>query len=165
VLVGCAVAIVAGGLVARDASGDASGSVARGTLQAVAAGFALGSSLVLFAETSDQSGQWPVAAARVSALLLVSVAAVLLASRGGLSFPRGSAGVFAIGAGIFDVTATALLVVAVRRELVVVVAPLVSLAPAFTVLLARVVDGEQLHAAQRVGLLFALVGLVLVAVG
>jgi drug/metabolite transporter (DMT)-like permease len=165
VLLGCAVAIVAGGLVAREPDDDASGSIARGSLQAVAAGLALGSSLVLFAETSSRSGQWPVAAARLSALLLVSIAAVAFASRGTLTFPHGTAQLFAVGAGVFDVAATVLLVVAVRRELVVVVAPFASLAPAFTVLLARVVDGERLHAAQRAGLLLALAGLVLVAVG
>jgi drug/metabolite transporter (DMT)-like permease len=165
VLVGSAVAIVAGGLVARDTSEGATGSLARGSLQAVAAGFMLGASLVLFAETSAGSGQWPVAAARTSALVLVSVAAVVLAQRSTVSFPRGVARWYAVGAGVFDVTATALLVVAVRRELVVVVAPLVSLAPAFTVLLARFVDGERLHAVQRAGLLLALAGLVLVAVG
>jgi drug/metabolite transporter (DMT)-like permease len=165
VLVGSALAIVAGGLVAREPSASRSGSFARGSLQAVGAGIGLGASLVLFAETSTGSGQWPVAAARVCALLLVSVAAVVLASRATLTFPRGVARAYAIGAGVFDVAATVLLVVAVRRELLVVVAPLASLAPAFTVLLARVVDGEKLHVVQRAGLALALLGLVLVAVG
>jgi drug/metabolite transporter (DMT)-like permease len=165
VLVGSALAIVAGGLVAREPSEHRSGSFARGSLQAIGAGIGLGASLVLFAETSTGSGQWPVAAARVCALLLVSVAAVVLASRATLTFPRGVARVYAVGAGVFDVAATVLLVVAVRRELLVVVAPLASLAPAFTVLLARVVDGEKLHVVQRAGLALALAGLVLVAVG
>ena len=71
----------------------------------------------------------------------------------------------ALGAGVLDVTATTLLVLAVRRGLIVVVAPLAALAPAATVILARLVLGERLHSVQRIGLLFALVGLVMVATG
>ena len=165
VLLGSATAIVAGALVAREPDRASTGSFARGTTQAVAAGLALGSSLVLFAETSPRSGQWPVAVARVSALMLVAIGAAWVAANGTLTFPGGTARVYAVGAGLFDVTATILLVVAVRRELVVVVAPLVSLAPAFTVLLARFLDGERLHALQRIGFVLALVGLLLVALG
>ena len=49
--------------------------------------------------------------------------------------------------------------------LIVLVAPIASLAPGFTVLLAWVVLGEQLGRVQRVGLLCALAGLVLVSTG
>jgi drug/metabolite transporter (DMT)-like permease len=57
------------------------------------------------------------------------------------------------------------LLVAVRRDLLVIVAPIVSLAPAFTVVLAWWITGERLHRVQRVGFVVALVGLVLVAAG
>jgi uncharacterized membrane protein len=73
--------------------------------------------------------------------------------------------VLAIVVGLLDVAATALLLLAVRRGLVVVVAPIAALAPGFTVLLAWVVLREHLGSAQRVGLASALVGLVLVATG
>jgi uncharacterized membrane protein len=63
------------------------------------------------------------------------------------------------------VGATALLLLAVRRGLVVVVAPIAALAPGFTVLLAWIVLHERLGPTQKVGLASALVGLVLVAVG
>jgi drug/metabolite transporter (DMT)-like permease len=49
--------------------------------------------------------------------------------------------------------------------LLVVVAPLAALAPAATVILARVVLHEHMHPIQRVGLLFALVGIVLIVAG
>jgi drug/metabolite transporter (DMT)-like permease len=169
VFLGCAAAVAAGALVAREpeSGGPAAGGVARGAVEAVLAGALLGSSLVLFGETSEGSGQWPVVAARVSALVLVGVAAVALASRGrgGVTFPRGQARWFAVGAGVLDVAATALLVVALRRELVVVVAPFAALAPAFTVLLSCVFTGERLLRVQRLGLALALAGLVLVALG
>jgi uncharacterized membrane protein len=53
----------------------------------------------------------------------------------------------------------------VREGLVVVVSPLAALAPAATVILARFVLGERLYTAQRVGLAFALAGLVLIVAG
>jgi uncharacterized membrane protein len=56
-------------------------------------------------------------------------------------------------------------VLAVRRGLIVLVAPIASLAPGFTVLLAWLVLGEQLGRVQRLGLLCALAGLVLVSTG
>jgi drug/metabolite transporter (DMT)-like permease len=80
-------------------------------------------------------------------------------------FPQGSARGLAVAAGILDVAASVLLLVAVRRDLLVIVAPIVSLAPAFTVVLAWAITGEHLHRTQRLGFLVALVGLVLVAAG
>jgi len=67
--------------------------------------------------------------------------------------------------GIFDVSGAALLLFAVRRGLVSIVAALGALAPGFTVVLAWAVLREHLSVRQRVGLAVALVGLVLVATG
>jgi len=58
-----------------------------------------------------------------------------------------------------------LLLLAVRRGLVVVVAPVAALAPAFTVMWAWLIVHERVSAAQVAGLALALVGLVLVASG
>lgn len=164
-MAGAVLAIVAGALVARESGPAADRALARGAAQAVLAGLALGSSLILYASTSTRSGQWPLLAARSAGLLAVVIAALVLARRGALRPVHGRARPLAAAAGALDVAATALLVFAVRRELVVVVAPLVALAPAVTVLLAWRLDGEQLHRAQRAGLALALAGLVLVAVG
>jgi drug/metabolite transporter (DMT)-like permease len=107
-----------------------------------------------------------VLAARVAALVLVAIAvAVVTARRAELPFPGGTDRGLALGAGVLDVTAPTLLLRAVRRGLILVVAPLAALAPAATVILARVVLGEHLHRVQRVGFALALVGLVLVAAG
>lgn len=163
VLVGAAVAIAAGGLISLELDDTARIRFAAGAVQAGLAGVTLGSSLVLFSETSDQSGQWPVASARVAAFVAVAVTAVVLSRRGTVRLPRGTARSLAIGAGVFDVIATAILVYAVRRELLVVVAPVASLAPAFTVVLARLIDDERFRRVQAVGLLCALVGMALIA--
>ena len=61
--------------------------------------------------------------------------------------------------------ATTLLVVAVRRELAVVVAPVASLAPGMTVVLAWRVLHERIGRSQLVGLGVAGLGLVLIASG
>jgi drug/metabolite transporter (DMT)-like permease len=131
----------------------------------VAAGVALGSSLVLFSETDAASGQWPVLLARVGALAGVLLVATALAQADRIRLPRGRSFTLAVIAGAFDVTATALLVYAVRRELLSVVAPIASLAPAFTVVLAWFLGRERLNTVQRLGLALAATGLALIAAG
>jgi drug/metabolite transporter (DMT)-like permease len=69
----------------------------------------------------------------------------------------------AIGAGLLDVCATTLLLVAVRLGLVAVVAPVASLAPAFTVLGAWWYLKEETSTVQIVGFVLALAGLVMIA--
>ena len=67
--------------------------------------------------------------------------------------------------GIFDVSANAMLAVALTKGLVGLVAVLSSLYPVVTVLLARAVLGERVAAAQRVGIVLALGGVALIAAG
>jgi drug/metabolite transporter (DMT)-like permease len=125
----------------------------------------LGSSLVLYAETRDESGFWPVLTARATAIVLVALGVAIVATRGGLRWPTGHARTLALGAGALDVTATALLLLAVREGLTVVVAPVAALAPAFTVVWAWAVLKEHVTRHQIAGLGIALLGLVLIAAG
>jgi drug/metabolite transporter (DMT)-like permease len=164
VLAGIVAAVVAAALVSLGPSEKRMG-VARGTVEAVAAGVALGSSLVLFSETDPASGQWPVLLARAGALVGVLLVATALARADRIRLPRGRSLTLAVIAGAFDVTATALLVYAVRRELLSVVAPIASLAPAFTVVLAWFLGRERVNAVQRLGLALAAAGLALIAAG
>src|SRR6476660_6892831 len=62
-------AIGAAALLAYE-PGTVHGGVAPGVAIALAAGLLLGSSLVLYSETSAASGLWPILSARVAALLL-----------------------------------------------------------------------------------------------
>jgi uncharacterized membrane protein len=167
VLAGAASAIAAGAVIAREPGRAGPARFAAGAAHAVAAGGALGTSLVLFASTSDDSGMWPVLTARAAAFVLVVAVFAWYRSRRAASASRsgGRWRELSVGAGLLDVGATAMLVLAVRRGLIVVVAPIASLAPAFTVLLARVVLHERLHPRQRFGLALALAALVLVAAG
>ena len=100
-----------------------------------------------------------------AAFLVWAVALALLARKRPPRMPRANGPALAVIVGALDVTATALLLLTIRRGLIVVVAPIASLAPGFTVLLAWRLLGERLVSVQRVGLVCALVGLVLVSVG
>jgi drug/metabolite transporter (DMT)-like permease len=169
VVVGVVFAMAAGALISRQPNDPAAGGPPAGTTGialAIGAGACLGASLLLYLQTESESGLWPVLAARVAALVLVALAlAVVAARRVALPFPADTDRLLALGAGVLDVTATTLLLLAVRRGLILVVAPLAALAPAATVILARFVLEERLHPGQRVGLVLALAGLVLIAAG
>ena len=167
VLVGAVLALAAAGLIAREAN-EARGELApaSGLPWSLAAGACFGASLILYVQTATASGLWPVLAARIAAFVLVAIVLAVLAVRSSrLPFPAGPDRTLALGAGALDVAASTFLLLAVRQGLMVVVAPLAALAPAATVILARAVLGEHLDAIQRAGLVFALIGLVLVALG
>jgi uncharacterized membrane protein len=68
-----------------------------------------------------------------------------------------------VTAGVFDITANALYLLAAQRGLLSVVAPIAALYPASTVLLALLVDRERLRPIQLAGLGLAATALVLVA--
>ncbi|HEY3833680.1 MAG TPA: EamA family transporter [Acidimicrobiia bacterium] len=164
-LTGVALAVVAGALIARGGESAPGTSFAPGVVPAVAAGVALGSSLVLYAETSKGSGQVPVLAGRAAAVLCMAVAVFVARRRGTLTMPTGSSRGFAVAAGLLDVAATATLLVAVRRALLSLVAPIASLAPGWTVLLTWIASRERLTRTQWVGIGVALAALVCIASG
>jgi len=95
VVAGIVVAIAAGALVAREPGNDAVRETPRaaagGSAQAALAGILFGTSFVLFAETSQASGQWPVLAARVAALFFIALALAWLMRAHRVTFPRGRA--------------------------------------------------------------------------
>jgi uncharacterized membrane protein len=160
-LVGVGLAIVAGGLVASEHDAQQDGAT-RALGLAVTAGLLFGTSLVLLSETGDGSGAWPVLAGRVAAVVVV-LGGVLVARRS-LSLdtaPRR----MAMGAGLFDVTGTALLLVAIRDGFLATVAPVAALGPAFTVVCAWLFLREPASRLQLVGLVLAVTGLVLIATG
>ena len=165
VLAGISVEIAAAALIAKGPKTTSERGAREGVLAAVAAGCALGSSLVLYAQTSPASGFWPVLTARLTAAALVFALVLWLRRAREVDLPAGSTRAMAATAGVLDVAAATLLLVALREGLIVVVAPIASLAPGFTVLLAWAVMREKVGLIQRVGLVLALGGLVLVSSG
>jgi drug/metabolite transporter (DMT)-like permease len=161
-LVGVGLAILAGGLISRERDETNAERSARALLLAVGAGAGFGLSFICYAEVSDDSGLWSVLAARVTAVLVVGI--VLLVTRTKLVAPRTPA-LQAVSAGVLDVTAATLLLVALRNGLAATVAPVASLAPGFTVAHAHWYLHEKASRIQVVGLVLALVGLALIATG
>jgi uncharacterized membrane protein len=104
-----------------------------------------------------------VAAAQAGAL---AIGGVLLA-RSDRSGPRvalrGALAGWLVAAGVLDMTANALYLVAVRDGMLSIVAPVAALYPVSTVLLALVLDRERVRPVQVAGLGLAVAALVLVA--
>ena len=164
-LVGAAVALAAVALVAsggEPASEDAPDHGRGGSplLLAAGAGVAFGLVFVLLGATDDEAGFWPLLGARTVSVALLAV--WLLRSR--VPFlPRPGTRAVVVGAGLLDVTANALYLLAVREGLLSLVAVLSSLYPVATVVLARFVLGERLQRTQLVGLGLGLAGVTLIA--
>ncbi|WP_432979167.1 EamA family transporter [Dactylosporangium sp. CA-233914] len=158
-LVGAVLAVAAITLVsAGPRGGERAG---RGLLAlALLSGVLFGGYFTLVAQTSDASGLWPLLAGRVA-----GVAGLLVAMRARRVPVRGPARIFVLSctAGAFDVTANALYLFAVRNGVLSVAAPLASLYPVTTVLLAMAVDRERMRPLQITGLGLAVVALVLTA--
>ena len=164
-LLGAAVALAAVALVARggeapDDDGTEGGRGGSPLLLAVGAGVAFGLVFVLLGATDDEAGFWPLLGARTLSVTLLAL--WLLRSR--VPFvPRPGTLVVVVGAGILDVTANALYLLAVREGLLSLVAVLSSLYPAATVVLARFVLGERLQRTQLIGLGLGLAGVTMIA--
>lgn len=161
-LAGVGVALVAAAIVGGGAEHDPAASISPRLEMALGAGAGVGFGVVfiLLAESSSGSGMWPVFIARcVSVPLLVVVSVVLGRS------PRVARADIApvAGAGLSDVGANALVILAVRRGLLSLVAPVASLYPATTVVLARFVLHERIGRQRTAGLALGLVGLALIA--
>jgi drug/metabolite transporter (DMT)-like permease len=160
-LVGVGLAIAAGGLIAHEHD-TATGGSGRALVLALVAGVLFGWSFVLYAESRDDSGFWPVLTGRGAAVVLVVGAVLATGATLRVASPERR---MAIGAGALDVGATVLLLVAVRAGLSSLVAPVAALGPAFTVGWAWAVLREPIARLQLAGLGLALVGLALIAAG
>jgi drug/metabolite transporter (DMT)-like permease len=161
-LAGVGVALVAAAIVGRGAEHDPAATISPRLDLALGAGAGVGFGVVfiLLAESSSGSGMWPVFIARCASVPILAIAAVVLGHS-----PRVARAAIApvAGAGLCDVGANALVVLAVRRGLLSLVAPVASLYPATTVVLARLVLHERIGRQRAGGLALGLVGLALIA--
>lgn len=163
-LAGVGLALVAVALVS---SAPAPGEIAKsgptaGLRQALAAGLGFGLFFILLSEAGEGTGLWPLVSARAGSLSLVGAA--ILVTRRAVKPTPGTIPAIA-GAGLFDVSANLLYLLASRQGLLSLVAVLTSMYPASTVLLARLVLDERLVRVQVVGLVLAGAGVTLIGVG
>ena len=119
----------------------------------------MGGYYVLFDGVADHSLPWGLAAARVLPVLVLAVA---VAVRRGPA-PDAVARRLSLGAGVLDVSATALYGVALTRGSLSAVSVVGSLFPLTTVLLARVLLAERLRRVRQLGIAFAVLGVALIA--
>ncbi|GGQ03400.1 DMT family transporter [Streptosporangium pseudovulgare] len=157
---GVALALVAVVLVSRESPAAESGPRRTPVLAALVAGAGFGGFFVLLAQTPDDGGLWPLAGARTVSITMI----VLLAAVTGRTLrPGRGASRIVITAGVLDMTANVLFLLAQQRGMLSLVAVLVSLYPVSTLLLARQVLGERLNAVQGAGVGVALVAVTLIA--
>ncbi len=166
--VGIALAIVATVLVSRTPANidhapheaaAARDRVRRGALAAAMAGLLFGLFFVAIDQAPDDGGLWPLVTARMSGLTMLSI--VLLVLRP----PRAAAPEVRLSllAGLLDMAANALFLLASQQGLLTLTSVLASLYPVGVVLLARVVLKEQLLRTQWTGVVLALGASVLIA--
>jgi drug/metabolite transporter (DMT)-like permease len=129
---------------------------------ALASGVLIGLFLVVLARAAPASGLWPLIPARVTSIALF--AAIALATGRSVRMPAPVLKI-AAGGGALDMLANALYLVAVQRGPLSLIATLVSLYPASTIVLARIFLGERLSASQLGGIACAVVATVLLVSG
>ena len=160
---GLVLALPAVGLVARESGG--SGRVDLRTVAvALLAGTFFGTFLVLLDRTSDGSGLWPVVVARLASTVAVGILLVVL-SAVRRAAPHLSRAVvpLVVAAGVADMSANVLYLLAVRAGQLSIVGLLSSLYPVSTVLLATLVLRERLSKVQLAGVGGCTVAVVLIA--
>ncbi len=158
--IGLIFALVAISLVGLGPTSD--GSAKRtGLGLAMIAGLGFGGVFVFLGRTADNAGLWPLVAARPVGLLMASV----MARSAGVSLvPLRVDRALASVAGVLDMGANALYILARTHTSLSIAAVLTSLYPAATVVLARVVEKERLRRIQVFGLIAAGVALMLLAI-
>jgi drug/metabolite transporter (DMT)-like permease len=129
---------------------------------ALASGVAIGFFFLALAQTGPGAGMWPLVASRLVSVTLFG--AVAIAGGRSLRMPARVAALVVV-AGVVDMFANALYLLAARQGPLSIVVTLSSLYPASTVLLARVVLRERLSPWQITGVGCALVAVVLIVSG
>ena len=162
-LAGLVLALPAVGMVARERGEDARLDP-RTIAAAVAAGTLIGAFLVMLDRTSDDSGLWPVVVARSASSVAVGV--LVLALWWGRHVPPRlprPAWVLVTAAGVADMSANVLYLLAVREGQLSIVGLLSSLYPVSTVLLATLLLRERLSKVQLAGVGGCTVAVLLIA--
>lgn len=158
---GVLLGLLAIGLVSM-ARSEQRGSVGSSVLFGLGGAVGVGMLLVCLANTSEDSGLWPIVAARGSGFVVLSV--VMAAKRFALSTSR-RVWLHVVGIAALVTAGNALFLTAARLGSTSVAAVLASLFPAATVFWAWLVFRERLRGVQMLGLGVALVAVALIVSG
>ena len=159
-LLGAGIAIVAIGLVSMS-GGMHNAAVTPGLVGlALATGSMFGIFFAILGQAKPDAGMWPLFGIRLGSISLGLL--VALFTRTSLRLPSTPFRFTAV-AGTFDIAANGLFILAAARGQLTIVAPIASLYPVSTVLLALGVDRERVRPIQLAGLGLAATALVLVA--
>lgn len=161
VALGMAAALVAIVLVSAEGGGSLRPSDLRGLTYALGAGLGFGLFFVALSHTGDDAGLWPLLAARAASVTVMG--ALAISGRVSRAVPGGSARSFTLAAGVLDIAANLLYLLAVRQGLLSVVSVLAALYPVSTIVLARIVLKERFARIQLVGMALALPAAILIA--
>lgn len=131
-------------------------------LIAAAAGAGFGLFFVAIERAADDAGFWPLMLARCASVPLL--VGVCLATKARPGTPSRLLGLAAI-AGVLDMAANVLYLLAIERGMLSLVVVVVALYPASTVALASVIDRERVNRWQMVGMGLAVAAIVLVTLG
>jgi drug/metabolite transporter (DMT)-like permease len=158
-----AIVLVSSGASTRHAAGSTRHVPGRAIGYGIASGTSFGL-FFLFLRDAGQSGAfWPVVAARIAGAAVILAAAAVVRP-GPLSRANTRVVLTAAGSGLADASANICYVIATREGLFGLAVVLTSLYPGVTVLLARILLGEQLRRVQRAGLALAAFGVLLATV-
>jgi drug/metabolite transporter (DMT)-like permease len=149
-------------LVYEKSDARLSRSIRSALIHGVLAGIGFGGFFIAVSRTPPDSGLWPLAASRTVSIL--SFAAFALGRRERIRIERGSRALV-LAAGLFDMGANVLFLLAARSGLLFLAASISSLFPGPTVLLARVFMGQKLGPVRLIGLALALAGVALISAG
>jgi drug/metabolite transporter (DMT)-like permease len=169
--IGILAAIPAIGLVSW--SGSSGGRGGSGAIWGILAGLGFGLLFVGYDRAGSDAGAWPLVIAEAVATLLTIGPALLALRRreregGAVADPAAAdrrSLVLLFAAGLLAGAANLSFIIANHHGELAVVAVLTALYPGFTVILARIVLGERWSAAQKLGLVTALVATFLVSLG
>ncbi|MEY2610083.1 MAG: hypothetical protein RLZZ128_732 [Actinomycetota bacterium] len=158
--VGVLVAIIGIALVTGAVGAAHAPTPRRIMMIAVLGGCGFGWMFVCLDRTSEDSGMWPLLAARIES---ISIAAIVIGARRSGRVRRVPA--LALWAGLFDMGANVLFLLANREGLLTLVSVITALYPVSTIVLAIRLDHERATRSQAVGMVCAGLALALVAVG
>jgi drug/metabolite transporter (DMT)-like permease len=159
-LAGIVCALVAIVLISASFDGGVREISTRGLKEAIASGLLLGGFYLFLAQGHRDGGMHGLLAARIASVVFLALLA--LRTRSPLR-PPAQALPFLVLAGLLDMSANVLYVLATFNGALAIAAVLTSLYPASTVFLASVTLRERLSAVQWSGVAFALAGVVLIA--